>query len=714
MAVGRRTCDEPSASDSDGGEAKSQPPEKKADVVVVSDDGERGEEDRLKAEVKELRGRWELASVLNFLTVFQPVIGKDLRISAEEIETGLVNPDNSLAQLHITLLKGIPPASKTLDGSDAWVTVLRRKLSHWWSWVAEGEIPLMAAKGEETSEYKGLDPKRRLLILKALCEIRADQDDTVAYIKDSLKQGTQISSFRKENIGGNGNGTSFWYEGNTIIGHRLYRGVTTFGTKTKSRGKKCLDPPSFQWETLATDLEEFRKLADEFSSSEVVAEVAVGKTIKTDAIPALEKIQKNRESAMKRKQMQERVLNDCRSSSTRVTRSCRNRRPVNYTYDCNDFERIHDSFGFGARNEERKSILEFALGHDFIITNTFFKKRDSHFITFKNGRNLRQIDYFLTRFSDSSNQSDGISLDGVEIEASKKFRYLRSIVQYEGDIEEDIQHRIKAGWVKWKNAMRVLCDSKMPIKLKGKFYRTVICPAMLYGSECWAIKRQHISKMSVAEMRMLRWMSGHTRMDRIRNEVIRSKVGVAPIEDKVGEGHLRWYEHVQRRPLEAPVCAWEDILIPNTRRGRDNYDRAIWEAIERTSDPERKTDSDDDLPKRDCAGDASSGKKDDAMDIDLVQEVDTDDDDYDCSSKGDVDDSDFSDSGKPELDVKNKNAGCDAPKHFGSRWSLRLAGFTNESFVENRYLGTKNRSRQRPVHNSALDAVVIRDSEDDS
>ncbi|EXC31206.1 DNA ligase 4 [Morus notabilis] len=57
-------------------------------------------------------------------------------------------------------------------------------------------------------------------------------------------------------------------------------------------------------------------------------------------------------------------------------------------------------------------------------------------------------------------------------------------------------------------------------------------------------------------------------MDRIRNEVIRSKVGVAPIEDKVREDRLRWYVHVQRRPLEALVRAWEDILIPNTRRGR--------------------------------------------------------------------------------------------------------------------------------------------------
>ncbi|EXC17267.1 DNA-directed RNA polymerase II subunit [Morus notabilis] len=120
---------------------------------------------------------------------------------------------------------------------------------------------------------------------------------------------------------------------------------------------------------------------------------------------------------------------------------------------------------------------------------------------------------------------------GVEIEASRKFRYLESIVQYE-DIEEDIQHKIKVGWVKWKNATGVLCDDKMPIKLKGKFYRTVRL-AMLYGSERWAMKRQHISKMSVVEMRMLKWMSDHTRMDHIRNKVIHSKVGVAPIEDKV-------------------------------------------------------------------------------------------------------------------------------------------------------------------------------------
>ena len=31
---------------------------------------------------------------------------------------------------------------------------------------------------------------------------------------------------------------------------------------------------------------------------------------------------------------------------------------------------------------------------------------------------------------------------------------------------------------------------------------------MLYGTECWAVKKQHFHKMSVVEMRMLRWISG--------------------------------------------------------------------------------------------------------------------------------------------------------------------------------------------------------------
>ena len=63
--------------------------------------------------------------------------------------------------------------------------------------------------------------------------------------------------------------------------------------------------------------------------------------------------------------------------------------------------------------------------------------------------------------------------------------------------------------------------------------------ALLYGTECWAIKRYHAQKMSVAEMRMFRQMCGNTWRDKVRNEDIRTKIGVASIEEKMRENRLR-------------------------------------------------------------------------------------------------------------------------------------------------------------------------------
>ena len=38
---------------------------------------------------------------------------------------------------------------------------------------------------------------------------------------------------------------------------------------------------------------------------------------------------------------------------------------------------------------------------------------------------------------------------------------------------------------------------------------------------------------------MLRWICGHTRRDRVRNDDIRDRLGVAPIEEKLVQHWLR-------------------------------------------------------------------------------------------------------------------------------------------------------------------------------
>ncbi|KAG2658209.1 hypothetical protein PVAP13_1KG266040 [Panicum virgatum] len=162
-----------------------------------------------------------------------------------------------------------------------------------------------------------------------------------------------------------------------------------------------------------------------------------------------------------------------------------------------------------------------------------------------------KTEYMMCDFSAIRHEGGDVSLDGQVVVQKDTFRYLASVLQKDGDIDEDVRHRISAGWLKWRQVFGIICDKRVPQKLKGKFYRIAIRPAILY-----------------AEMRMLRWFCGHTRRDRVRNEVIRDRVGVAPIEEKLTQHRLRWFGHVQRRPPEAPVRNGVLERVDNVKRGR--------------------------------------------------------------------------------------------------------------------------------------------------
>ena len=72
----------------------------------------------------------------------------------------------------------------------------------------------------------------------------------------------------------------------------------------------------------------------------------------------------------------------------------------------------------------------------------------------------------------------------------------------------------------------------------------------MYGAETWAVKKAHEKKLDVAEMRMLGWMSGVAKLDRIRNERIRGTTKLVEISKKVQESRLKWYGHILRREEE--------------------------------------------------------------------------------------------------------------------------------------------------------------------
>jgi hypothetical protein len=63
------------------------------------------------------------------------------------------------------------------------------------------------------------------------------------------------------------------------------------------------------------------------------------------------------------------------------------------------FDGVHGGFGYGSRNQG-EGILNFALAYDLFVTNTLFRKRVSHLVTFSSGQHCSQIDFILARRED--------------------------------------------------------------------------------------------------------------------------------------------------------------------------------------------------------------------------------------------------------------------------------------------------------------------------
>ena len=81
----------------------------------------------------------------------------------------------------------------------------------------------------------------------------------------------------------------------------------------------------------------------------------------------------------------------------------------------------------------------------------------------------------------------------------------------------------------------------MSRKLKIKLYMTVIRSVLLYGAECWPVRKKEEQILEKTEMRMVRRIKGVTLRDKVKSVDFRKELGVTSIQEKVREMRLRWY-----------------------------------------------------------------------------------------------------------------------------------------------------------------------------
>ena len=109
------------------------------------------------------------------------------------------------------------------------------------------------------------------------------------------------------------------------------------------------------------------------------------------------------------------------------------------------------------------------------------------------------------------NDNETVKMEDAKVPRIKEFKYLGSTVQKSGSCERGVKKRVQAGWNGWRKVSRVICDRRLPARVKEKVYSLVVRPAMVYGLETVAVTKKQVEEMEVAEIKMLRFAMGVTR-----------------------------------------------------------------------------------------------------------------------------------------------------------------------------------------------------------
>ena len=139
-------------------------------------------------------------------------------------------------------------------------------------------------------------------------------------------------------------------------------------------------------------------------------------------------------------------------------------------------------------------------------------------------------------------------------------------MQESGICEREVKKRVQAGLNEWRKVSVVICDRRLPARVKGKVCNSVVRPAIVYGLESVAVTKKQMEEMEVAEMKMLRFAMRVTRKDKFRNEYIRSTVKVKRLGLHSYGERSRWYGHVMRRDQEHVKRKMMEMELPGKRK----------------------------------------------------------------------------------------------------------------------------------------------------
>ena len=167
---------------------------------------------------------------------------------------------------------------------------------------------------------------------------------------------------------------------------------------------------------------------------------------------------------------------------------------------------------------------------------------------------------------------------GQNLECVEKFCYLGDMIGAGGGAEDASRARTRCAWSKFRELAPILTSRGASLKVKGKVYKTCVQRTMVYGSETWPMKKEDMQRLERTERMMVRWMCGVSLKNRISSDELKGRLGIEGIDEIVERGRLRWFGHVERKPIANWVSACRGFVVAGTKskgRSRKTWDECV-------------------------------------------------------------------------------------------------------------------------------------------
>jgi hypothetical protein len=162
-----------------------------------------------------------------------------------------------------------------------------------------------------------------------------------------------------------------------------------------------------------------------------------------------------------------------------------------------------------------------------------------------------------------------IHIGNTKVKQVTEFKYLGSIFTESGRLDREIETRCQKANVVTYQLSPLLLHPKIKMEVKKQMINTIFMPTLCYQCQTWPLTSEHQRKLTTCEMKCLRKAAGVTRLDRLRNDDIRNRVGTTSCKEYIERQQISWFGHLMRmNHNQIPAIAYNKTNSGYRPKGR--------------------------------------------------------------------------------------------------------------------------------------------------